>query len=107
MTAGTSPCGSVAATRSRKVTPGSATHRRRAPAEPDARAAYDALEQARVETDVAKRLALYRQVERIAVEDAAVIPLYFDAEYTLVRPRVHGLTLTPLGIVSFEGASVD
>ncbi|MHB1004647.1 MAG: peptide ABC transporter substrate-binding protein [Chloroflexota bacterium] len=65
------------------------------------------LEQARVEDDAAKRLALYRQVERIAVADAALIPLYFDAQYTLVKPRVHGLALTPLGIVSFEGASVN
>ncbi|MDA8220079.1 MAG: peptide ABC transporter substrate-binding protein [Dehalococcoidales bacterium] len=65
------------------------------------------LEQARVEKDEGKRVALYRQVERIVVDDAAIIPLFFDVSYDLVKPRVHGLDLTPLGIITYEGITLD
>ncbi len=65
------------------------------------------LEQARLEADTEKRAALYRAAERLAVEDAAVIPLFFNIDYHLVKPRVKGLNFTPLGLISFEGAAVD
>lgn len=65
------------------------------------------LEAARVEQDQTKRVALYREVERIAVDDAAIVPLYHDASYTLVKPRVKGLTITPMGILSFRGVALE
>jgi ABC-type transport system substrate-binding protein len=65
------------------------------------------LEKARVEPDAQQRLALYRQVEQLAVEDAAIIPLYYEVDYRLVGPRVHGLRFTPIGMVSVQGVTVD
>ncbi len=65
------------------------------------------LAQASAETDPQKRAALYAQADRLVVEDAPVIPLFFDTEYNLVRPSVKGLTITPLGIVSFVGVQVQ
>lgn len=60
------------------------------------------LEKARVERDVDQRMKLYQQVERIIVEEVPVIPLYHDVSYTLVKPYVKGLVLTPMGILSLK-----
>ncbi|MEI7642716.1 MAG: peptide ABC transporter substrate-binding protein [Chloroflexales bacterium] len=59
----------------------------------------DLLNRAAVEKDEAKRFDLYHQAERQILADAPVIPLYHDIAYTLVKPYVHGLTVTPMGIL--------
>jgi ABC-type transport system substrate-binding protein len=56
------------------------------------------LEKARVETDEATRTSLYQQAEQIIVRDAACLPLFFDVAYTLVKPYVKNLPLTPMWI---------
>lgn len=56
------------------------------------------LERARVETDEATRMSLYKQAEQIIVSDAACLPLFFDVAYTLVKPYVKNLPLTPMWI---------
>lgn len=55
------------------------------------------LEQARVELDVATRVALYQQIETRLLEDAAAIPLLHDVSNVLVSDRVEGFVLAPLG----------
>jgi oligopeptide transport system substrate-binding protein len=55
------------------------------------------LEQAGVEADAAKGLALYRQAEQMLVDDAAVLPLWFGENYILVKPYVQGYELNELG----------
>lgn len=64
------------------------------------------LERARIEPEAQKRLALYRQVERIAVDDAAIVPLYYEIDYRLVSKRVQGLRLTPMGLLGVEEVTV-
>jgi len=54
------------------------------------READQLLEQARVEQDPAKRTTLYRQAERIIVNEAPWIPLTYGIQYTLVKPYVKG-----------------
>ncbi len=48
------------------------------------------LEKARAERDEGQRMALYGQIEQKIVDDAAVIPLFFDIQYVLVKPHVKG-----------------
>jgi oligopeptide transport system substrate-binding protein len=48
------------------------------------------LEQARVEADGAKRMTLYRQAERLIVDDAPWIPLTYGMAHVLVKPYVKG-----------------
>lgn len=67
----------------------------------------DLLERARVETDEAKRLALYAEAERLIVEDAPIIPLFFDREYTLVKPHVKGLVQPMPGVLDLRDVTVD
>lgn len=54
--------------------------------------AYDALCRAGdTELDNDKRLQLYAQAEEIVVQDAPFIPIYFQRDAELIRPRVKGL----------------
>ena len=48
------------------------------------------LEQARVEQDPSARAALYQQAERLIVEDAPWIPLFFGQSNEVVKPYVQG-----------------
>lgn len=48
-------------------------------------------------TDPQLRIKLYRQAERIAVEDAPWIPLYFQRDIELIKPYVNGIKDTLMG----------
>jgi len=53
---------------------------------------YDRLcEQADAETDPAKRMALYNQAEKIVVDDAPWVPIYFQRDLELIKPYVTGI----------------
>jgi ABC-type transport system substrate-binding protein len=56
------------------------------------------LEQARREVHDAQRIALYREVERIVMDDAPWIPQnYFDVLEYLYQPYVQGVEVSLLG----------
>ena len=57
---------------------------------------------ARNERDQDGRIRLYEIAHRLLIEDAAVIPLYADIDYTAVRPGIDGVTLTPMGLLGLE-----
>ena len=46
-----------------------------------------------------RRIETYRKAERIAVEDVARIPLYYDRQPQLVSPRIHGLRTNLFGLM--------
>ena len=55
------------------------------------------LEEARTESDIAQRIALYHDAEQLIVEAAAWVPLWFDGEqYALIKDYVKGYQLTPM-----------
>jgi len=56
------------------------------------------LEQARVEQDVATRIALYQQAEQMIVDDAPVLFTVHWLSYELVNPRVKNYSWTPIDI---------
>jgi ABC-type transport system substrate-binding protein len=59
---------------------------------------FDALcDRADVLQDPAKRIALYQQAERIVVEDAAWIPLYYQTDLELWNPAVKGVRESLMG----------
>jgi oligopeptide transport system substrate-binding protein len=65
------------------------------------------LEKAGVEQDTATRMNLYQQAEQMMVNDAACLPIYFDVSYTLVKPYVKDLPLTPLWIPKLRYVSIE
>lgn len=66
-----------------------------------------ALESATGEPDAKKRMAEYTQIEDRVLRDYPAVPLYYSVSYTLVKPYVHGLKVTPLGILSLKDVSID
>ncbi len=61
--------------------------------------ALDALlEQARVEQDVTKRIAMYQQAEQMIVDDAPVLFTTHSVSYQLVQPYVKGFVFTPITV---------
>ena len=57
------------------------------------------LQDARIETDLVKRIDLYQEAEKIIVNDAAWVPLWFAGErHVLIKPYVKGYELTPMTI---------
>ncbi len=59
--------------------------------------AFDALiKQAAAEPDQDKQVALYKQAQKIMMDDASILPLRYFVTGTLIRPYVSGLTITPM-----------
>ncbi len=44
----------------------------------------------------------YHQADRILIEEAVVVPLWYDQLHFLVKPWVHGLRVSPLGLVRYK-----
>lgn len=65
------------------------------------------LEQARVERNVARRMALYGQAEQLIVDDAPAIFLNHSLNFVLVKPYVKGYVLAPIGVPIARYLSLD
>jgi ABC-type transport system substrate-binding protein len=59
-----------------------------------------------IANDDARRYRLYNEAEKIALRDAAWILLDWAKAEILIRPFVHGLVLTGLGLVAPNWADV-
>ena len=65
------------------------------------------LDQAAATFDVDARAALYAKAESVLLGDNAVLPLSHDVRYTLMKPWVKGLDITPLGILYLENVWLE
>ena len=65
------------------------------------------LEQARTEADTEKRLALYQEIEKIVIDDAVWMPMFFDVGHVLVKPYVKNYIFPPLVIEKFRDVEVN
>ncbi|MFA5065331.1 MAG: peptide ABC transporter substrate-binding protein [Dehalococcoidia bacterium] len=69
---------------------------------------FDSLiDRAAVEQDRDKRMELYRQAEQIVVDQAPVIPLWFNRNYVLVNPQVKNYSIDPLGVPRLNLVSIE
>ncbi len=65
------------------------------------------LEEARVEKDQEKRMALYQKAEDLILKDAPWVPLFHGIDYILVKPYVRGLVLLPTGTFYLNKAYIS
>jgi peptide/nickel transport system substrate-binding protein len=66
-------------------------------------AAFDALyEKAFLETDDSKRFILYQQMDKIIIDEAPIIPLFYDKVARFTRKNVEGLGINPLNLLSLK-----
>jgi oligopeptide transport system substrate-binding protein len=69
---------------------------------------FDALlDQAAATLDVDERASLYAEAESVLLDDNAVLPLFHGMGYTLMKPWVKGLDITPLGMLYLENAWLE
>jgi oligopeptide transport system substrate-binding protein len=70
--------------------------------------AFDAMvEQARIEQDVTKRLKEYQDAEKVLINDAVWIPLYFGKDHVVVKPYVKGYFSVPIVIPFLKYLSIQ
>jgi ABC-type oligopeptide transport system substrate-binding subunit/DNA-binding SARP family transcriptional activator len=65
------------------------------------------VERARRLQDLETRLSLYRQAERILINEAAIAPLFYHRSPTLVKPWVKGFTLSPVMDWSWKDVIIE
>jgi ABC-type oligopeptide transport system substrate-binding subunit len=69
---------------------------------------YDRLlEEARRLTDQAARMKLYRQADRILVEEAPIMPLFHVRLHLLVKPWVRTLPISPIFHFAYKDAIIE
>ena len=66
----------------------------------------DILEQATKIDDESRRNELYQKAEKLAMDDAAIAPIYTDKLFILIKPNVEGIRLSGLGVDTFESAKI-
>jgi peptide/nickel transport system substrate-binding protein len=59
-------------------------------------------EKARRETNDSARTELYRQMDQMVIDDAPVIPLYYDQVVRLVKPNIDNLTTNPMNLLNLK-----
>jgi peptide/nickel transport system substrate-binding protein len=59
-------------------------------------------EQALLENDDSKRMDLYRRMDQMVINDAPIVPLWYDEVIWLVNPRVEGLTPNALNLLELR-----
>lgn len=64
------------------------------------------LDQAQAASDPATRARLFAQAQQAIIDDNVVLPIYDDMAYVLIKPYVHGMAVTPLGILGLESVWV-
>ena len=62
---------------------------------------------AAAERDPARRRALYLEIQQIILDDAVIIPSSNAIDYTLIKPHVKGLPITPLGVLELDGVWIE
>jgi ABC-type transport system substrate-binding protein len=65
------------------------------------------LEQARTEKDTEARIAIYQDVEKTLIQDAAWIPLFYDVGHLLIKPYVTGYDFPPVVVERFRDVEVN
>jgi oligopeptide transport system substrate-binding protein len=60
------------------------------------------IERARREIDHSKRSALYREADKILIDEAVVIPLVYERRNMLVKPWIHNLPFSGTYVDSYE-----
>lgn len=65
------------------------------------------LDQAAIEPDHTTRMNLYHKAEKIILDEAACLPLWYNTSYILVKPYVKNYKINPMGIPMLSQAYIE
>lgn len=54
------------------------------------------------ESDDAKRFEIYKEMDKILIEEAPIVPLFYDQVFRLVSNNIEGLTLNPMNLLNLK-----
>ena len=54
-----------------------------------------------------KRYDYYRQMDKLIIEEAPVIPLYYDEAVRFVQPYVKNLEVNPMNLLVLKRIKID
>ena len=64
---------------------------------------YDKLyEEALAETNAEKRFELYQKMDKMIIEDAPIVPLYYDASLVFTQNNISGLPGNPMNLLTLK-----
>jgi oligopeptide transport system substrate-binding protein len=66
-----------------------------------------AFELAQKENDPATKIKLYQQMDRLVIDDAPVIPLYYDEIVRIVNHKVRGLSTNPINLLELKSVTKE
>jgi peptide/nickel transport system substrate-binding protein len=61
-----------------------------------------AFEQAQKENNIKTKISLYQKMDQMVIDDAPVIPLYYDEVIRLVHHNIKGLTSNPMNLLNLK-----
>jgi ABC-type transport system substrate-binding protein len=64
-------------------------------------------EKAITETNDSIRRKLYQDADKIVIEDAPIVPLWYDKAVRLIQPHVKGLKPNPLNLLELRYVRMD
>lgn len=56
------------------------------------------------ETDYEARMELFREAEKVLLDDMPVLPVYFYSDTILINPKIEGIVKSYIGHVFFQYA---
>ncbi len=59
-------------------------------------------EQSLNEPDNTKRFTIYNEMDKILIEEAPIVPLFYDQVFRLIHTNVEGLTLNPMNLLNLK-----
>jgi peptide/nickel transport system substrate-binding protein len=59
-------------------------------------------EKALKESDNKKRFAIYNRMDKILIEEAPMVPLFYDQVFRLVNNNIEGFTLNPMNLLNLK-----
>lgn len=62
----------------------------------------DLFEKVLKEPDNAKRFEIYKEMDKILIEEAPIVPLFYDQVFRLVNNNIEGLTLNPMNLLNLK-----
>ena len=60
-----------------------------------------------ITTDREERYKLYRKMDSLIIEDAPIVPLYYDQFVRFSQKNVNGLTTNPINLLNLKMVTKD
>lgn len=65
------------------------------------------LEKANSEQNNSIKISMYQQMDQMIIDDAPIIPLYYDQIIRLVKPNISNLSTNPMNLLNLKNVKKE